>query len=115
MYAIRSYYEGGHHVPFIVKWPGQIAAGSLSDEVVNQVDFAATFAAIIDYELANDEAIDSYNLLPVLREEDYTKPLRTATVQNTFKDEYALRQGDWVFVNTSAATKRKEPASYLIV
>jgi len=110
----RDLYEGGHHVPFIVKWPGQIAAGSLSDEVVNQVDFAATFAAIIDYELANDEAIDSYNLLPVLREEDYTKPLRTATVQNTFKDEYALRQGDWVFVNTSAATTRKEPASYLI-
>lgn len=109
----RDLYEGGHHVPFIVKWPKHIAEGSQSDEVVSQVDLAATFAEIIDYELARDEAIDSYNLLPVLKGEDYTKPLRMATVQNTYKDQYALRQGDWVFINTYKASMSEEPESYL--
>jgi len=62
----RDIYEGGHRVPFIVKWPGKISQKAVSDEVVSQVDLAATFAKIIDYPLGKKEAIDSYNLLPVL-------------------------------------------------
>ena len=108
----RDIYEGGHHVPFIVSWPGKIAAGSHSDEVVSQVDLVATFAEISGYSLSNDEAIDSYNLLPVLTGKDYPSPLRTATVQNT-SNPYALRQGDWVYLNSSSGAAHKEPKSYL--
>ena len=36
----RDIYEGGHRVPFIVRWPGQIEAGAVSDEVVSQVIFS---------------------------------------------------------------------------
>ena len=79
----RDIYEGGHRVPFIVKWPGKIKPGSVSDEVVSQVDLAASFAKIIGHRLGKKEAIDSYDLLPVLKGEKYEKPLRVATVQNT--------------------------------
>ena len=79
----RDIYEGGHRVPFIVKWPGKIKKGVVSDEVVSQVDLAATFAKIINYPLGKKEAIDSYNLLTVLEGKKYSKPLRVATVQNT--------------------------------
>ena len=58
----RDVYEGGHRVPFIVKWPGKIKPGSVSDEVVSQVDLAATFAKIIGHPLRKNEAIDSYDL-----------------------------------------------------
>ncbi|BDS07987.1 arylsulfatase [Oceaniferula spumae] len=109
----RDLYEGGHRVPFIVSWPAQIKAGARSDETVSQVDFAATFAKIIGYPLSNEVAIDSYNLLPVLKGEDYRKPLRVATVQNTNKDKYALRQGDWVFINTNTGAMQSEPKAYL--
>lgn len=109
----RDLYEGGHRVPFIVRWPGQVSPGSKSDEVVSQVDFAATFAGLVDYPLANDEAIDSYDLLPVLRQGNYSKPLRMATVQNTHADKYALRQGDWILIDTATGAARKEPQSYL--
>jgi arylsulfatase A-like enzyme len=109
----RDIYEGGHRVPFIVSWPGKIKAGSKSDEVVSQVDFAATFATIAGYKLNNNEAIDSYNLLPVLTSKDYPKPLRVATVQNTAKDKYAIRQGDWVFINTSSGAAQREKKEYL--
>ncbi len=109
----RDIYEGGHRVPFIVRWPGQIEAGAVSDEVVNQVDLAATFAEMIDCELSEAEAIDSYNLLSVLKGEDYEKPLRTATVQNTSANKYALRQGDWVLIDAPSGSSKKESADYL--
>lgn len=109
----RDTYEGGHRVPFIVRWPSEIEAGAVSDEVVSQVDFAATFAELVGRDLSEDEAIDSYNLLPVLRGEDYEKPLRTATVQNTQPNKYAIRQGDWVLIDAASGASRKEAANYL--
>ena len=109
----RDIYEGGHRVPFIVRWPGQIRAGSKSDEVVSQVDFAATFASVVGYNLGNDEAIDSYNLLPALKGDDYKRPLRTATVQNTSANRFALRQGDWVLIDAPSGSAKKESKSYL--
>ena len=109
----RDLFEGGHRVPFIIRWPNKIKAGSHSDEVVNQVDFAATFARIIGYKLKDKEAIDSYNLLPVLQGETFKSPLRVATVQNTNKGEYALRQGDWILINTASGAVKKEPVAYL--
>ena len=108
----RDLYEGGHRVPFIVSWPDQIKAGSHSDEVVSQVDFAATFATVSGYELDDDVAIDSYDLLPVLRGENYASPLRVATVQNTVKGKYALRQGDWVFINANTGAALPAPRAY---
>ena len=109
----RDIYEGGHRVPFIARWPGKIKKGSVSDEVISQVDLAATFAHIIGYPLGKKEAIDSYNLLPVFKEEKYKKPLRTATVQNTSPKKYALRQGDWVLIDTSTGSAKKEQDAYL--
>ncbi|CAA6677730.1 MULTISPECIES: arylsulfatase [unclassified Lentimonas] len=109
----QDLYEGGHRVPFIVSWPAGIEAGTRSDEVVSQVDFAATFAAITGYDLSGEVGIDSYNMLPVLAGEDYSSPLRVATVQNTAKGKYALRQGDWVFINTHTGANRSAPKAYL--
>jgi arylsulfatase A len=109
----RDVYEGGHRVPFIVSWPNNIKAGSRSSEVVSQVDFTATFAEITGYKLSNEVAIDSYNILPALTGEDYASPLRKATVQNTSKGQYALRQGDWVYINTHTGSGLNEPKAYL--
>ncbi|MEX0321887.1 MAG: arylsulfatase [Puniceicoccaceae bacterium] len=109
----RDIYEGGHRVPFIVRWPGKVEAGTITDEVVSQVDLAATFAEMSGYSLSNDEAIDSYNLLPVLKGERYKRPFRTATVQNTQAGKYALRQGDWVLIDAPSGAARQESEAYL--
>ena len=109
----RDIYEGGHRVPFIVKWPSRIKKGLQSDEVVSQVDLAATFAKIINYPLGEKEAIDSYNFLPVLESKKYSKPLRVATVQNTSPKKFALRQGDWVLIDAPTGAARKEKKDYL--
>lgn len=95
----RDIYEGGHRVPFIISWPKVIQAGTVSNEVISQVDLMATFAEIVGYELPDDKAVDSYNLLPVLKGEKCTKPLREATVFNTTKSTFAIRKGEWLYIN----------------
>ena len=55
------------------------------------------YTEMVGFPLSDDDAIDSYNLLPVLTGQEYKSPLRVATVQNTSAKAFALRQGDWVF------------------
>ncbi|MDO6739501.1 sulfatase-like hydrolase/transferase, partial [Wenyingzhuangia sp. 2_MG-2023] len=51
-----SYLEGGHRVPFIVKWPNKIKANSISEATICTTDFMATCADIVDYKLKDCEA-----------------------------------------------------------
>ncbi|MEX0320883.1 MAG: arylsulfatase [Puniceicoccaceae bacterium] len=108
----RDIWEGGHRVPFIVKWPGVIEAGTVSDEVVSQIDIMATVSEITGIELPEGSAQDSYNLLPLWKGNVYKKPLREATVQNTRKDQYALRKGKWLYMNESSGEISKMPDFY---
>lgn len=106
----RDLWEGGHRVPFIISWPGVIEAGSVSEEVISQVDLAATFAGIIGYELDTNKAVDSYDFSPLLRGEAIDQLVRTATIQNTRPNRFALRQGDWVYINASSGEHSTAPA-----
>lgn len=108
----RDIYEGGHHVPFIIKWPSKISAGAISNEVISQVDIMATLAAITKRKLPENSAPDSYDISPVLFKQKYQSPLREATVQNTKKDVFALRQGKWLFINNKNGHHTKAPKSY---
>jgi arylsulfatase len=58
----RGYYfthmEGSLRVPFVVRWPGRIPAGSVSNEIIHQIDLLPTLAAITGAELPTDRAID---------------------------------------------------------
>ena len=108
----RDIYEGGHRVPFIVRWPGKIKAGVVSNEVINQVDIMSTIAEIVGYKLSKENAVDSYSFLPVWKGESYKSPLREATIQNTYKDMYAVRKGNYVLINAYTGQHSGAPASY---
>jgi arylsulfatase A-like enzyme len=97
--AKRDLWEGGHRVPFLARWPGRIKAGSVSDETICHVDFMATVAALLDVKLPADAAPDSFNLLPVLLGQPHPRPLREATVHHAASGKFALRKGDWVFID----------------
>jgi len=89
-----SNFEAGTRVPFVVRWPARIAPGQVSGALVCQVDFPATFAALIDQSLGPDEAPDSLNILPALLGE--TKTGRDHLVQHA--RGLALRQGTWKYI-----------------
>lgn len=93
----RDIYEGGHHVPFLLRWPGVTKPGTTSDALVSQIDVMATLASAVGYELPDNAAEDSHDMLPYLRGE--AEHVRTSHVHNTYAKQYALREGDWLLVD----------------
>jgi arylsulfatase A-like enzyme len=87
-------WEGGHRVPFFVRWPGKIAAGSQSTQTVCHTDFLATCAAILDAKLPDNAAEDSVSLLPALLGQD-NAPLHEHVVHHSISGRFAIRQGNW--------------------
>lgn len=109
----RDVWEGGHRVPFIIRWPGVTQEGVVSDEVVSQVDFMATLAEVVGYELPNDAAHDSYSLMPLLKGDSIDGTLREATVQNSEPFNFTIRKGDWVLIDNYTGSVSTPVESYL--
>ncbi|MGD9645196.1 MAG: arylsulfatase [Pirellulales bacterium] len=104
----RDLWEGGHRVPFVVRWPGHVAAGSVNDGLVSQVDIMATLAAVVGAELPAGAAPDSFNLLSVLTA-GAASP-RESIVHNTKANGYALRHGQWLLVAAPSGGISQVPA-----
>jgi arylsulfatase A-like enzyme len=95
----RDQWEGGHRVPFIVRWPAKIAAGRVSDQTVCLTDIMATCAAITGAVLPAGAAEDSFDLLPVLLGKEGGRPVRDYTLHQTISLALALRRGPWKFLD----------------
>jgi len=108
----RDVWEGGHHVPFIIKWPDQIEAGSTSSELISQIDIMATLASIIGIDLPENAAPDSYNFMSVIKGEEYLSPIREATIHNTYASKWGIRKGDWLYINDPSGGHRELPESF---
>lgn len=87
-------YEGGHRVPFIARWDGQVKAGSVSDDPVCLVDLFATCAEIVGAEVDDATAEDSVSILPILTGKAIG-PIREAVVHHSINGSFAIRQGKW--------------------
>jgi arylsulfatase A len=88
-------YEGGHRVPFIVRWPGRVKPGTRSHETIVLTDIMATCGGVIGTKLPDNAAEDSVNLLPVLRGEDVEKPLHDVVIHHSVSGHFAIRKGQW--------------------
>lgn len=91
-------FEGGHRVPFLVRWPGHVTPHSVEHEVVCLTDLFATLADILGAELPPDAAEDSISILSVLEGREHATPIREATVHHSIDGMFALRQGDWKLI-----------------
>jgi arylsulfatase A len=94
-------YEGGTRVPFIVRWPGHIKPG-ISDALVNQIDFIASFAALLGVELPREEARDSRNSLKALLGQDP----KGLDVMIEEAGGLALRRGEWKYIQSGKSRKK---------
>lgn len=91
-------FEGGHRIPFIVRWPGKIKPDSQSSEPVTLTNLLATCAAIMKKNLSDNEGEDSHNILPLLvgKNREYKQP--EALIQNSSRGVFAVRKGDWKLI-----------------
>jgi arylsulfatase A-like enzyme len=96
----RDAWEGGHRVPFIVRWPARVKAGTTSDQLVSLTDIMATVAAISGASLPHDAAEDSFNLLPAL-EGEANAPIRPYLLTQAFSGArtLAIRRGHWKYID----------------
>ena len=96
----RDGWEGGHRVPFIARWPGRIPAGKVSTQMTNTTDILATVASVVGYELPDDAAVDSFDMLPVmLGIQDESDTVRPHLLTQSFRGEFQLRVGEWKYLD----------------
>lgn len=91
-----SVHEGGHRVPFVVKWPGVVKAGSVCKQLVLQADTIATLAEILGTKLPETAGEDSFSLMPLLKGED--RAIRTHAINTACAGTPSLREGAWKLV-----------------
>ncbi|MEQ9287650.1 MAG: arylsulfatase [Cyclobacteriaceae bacterium] len=114
--AKGSYLEGGHRVPFLVKWPERIKPNTVCDQTICTTDFMATCADILGYSLKDNEAEDSYSMLPLFDQKNGFE--RGATIHHSKTGIFAIRKGEWKLIVSSnsgvnAAGKPENPGKEL--
>ena len=101
-----SVYEGGHRVPFIVRWGdgtpagSRIAPGTVSDELVLCQDWVATMYDLTGQSIAEGQAMDSATLMPLLLgQQPQGVPVHEFVIyQAGYAYDGAIRRGDWVLL-----------------
>ncbi len=102
-------WEGGWRVPAMVRWPGRIPAGSVSNEIVHHMDWLPTFAAAAGNDSVKEDLLDGeklgprsykvhldgYDILPMLTGETKKSQRREIFYFSDDGDLTALRYNDW--------------------
>ncbi|MDA7916396.1 arylsulfatase, partial [Verrucomicrobia bacterium] len=102
----RSIYEGGHRVPFIMRWPAGIKAGSIWNGHVCQTDMLATVADIVGASLPANAGEDSNSLLPMMKSPNDTHA-HVPLIHHASSGRFAVRQGDWKLIMEQKKFKRE--------
>lgn len=92
----RDAWEGGHRVPFIVRWPAVVEAGSVCDQPVCSVDLMATLAEVFGVDLPADAGEDSVSLMSLFR--GGKEPVHEAIVSQSYAGVFAIRSGRWKLI-----------------
>ncbi|PAW76645.1 MAG: arylsulfatase [Pedosphaera sp. Tous-C6FEB] len=88
-------FDGGHRVPFLVRWPARVKANTLSQQTLCLTDLMATAADLIGAKLPDTAGEDSVSFLPALLGQEQHTPLREAVVHHSINGSFAIRQGHW--------------------
>lgn len=96
----RDSWEGGHRVPFLVRWPSAVPAGGTCSQLTSLTDVMATIADIAGAKLPNEAAEDSFNMLPAWLGQDRS-PIRPYLLQQAFGGDQSLsiRRGPWKYLD----------------
>ncbi|MEY2600321.1 MAG: Arylsulfatase [Verrucomicrobiota bacterium] len=93
-----SLYEGGHRVPFLVRWPGHVPEGKVSEALVALVDLPATLCAVAGKALKEGEFADSVDVMPAWLGKPGANGREQLVVQGNNQAPLALRKGAWKLV-----------------
>jgi arylsulfatase A-like enzyme len=95
----HTLFEGGVRVPFTMKWPGQISAGSTYDFPVSALDVFPTVIAAAGGKLPKRKQLDGVDLLPYINGSNNEQPHESLFWRNG--PNWAIRQGDWKLIHAA--------------
>ena len=101
----RSIYEGGHRVPFFVRWPAKVKADGKYDQPVCQTDLLATFSEMLEQPLPDTAGEDSVSFFPALMGKP-TDSIRAPMIHHSSGGDFAIRAGKWKLVMEGTKQKR---------
>ena len=105
-----SLYEGGHRVPFIVKWPAKTPKNKKTDFLVCSTDLLATVADIHSEKLPDNAGEDSFSFLPVLSGQKMNDNERGGIVHHSDAGHFSIRKGKWkLILHDGGGTRRSDP------
>lgn len=87
-------WDGGHRIPFVVRWPGMVKPGSTSNQLICLIDLMATCADILKLPLPDDGAEDSVSFLPAFKNEAIVSS-RKGVIHHSVSGHFAYRQDKW--------------------
>ena len=92
-------WEGGHRMPFLVRWPGVVKPGTVTGHLVCFTDLLTTFADLTGVTLTEKHNLDSESFLPVLRDPAGKHPKRSPIVMKAGSGAMMIRDGEWKLIN----------------
>jgi arylsulfatase A len=101
----HSEWEGGFREPFLVRWPGKVPAGTVSEQVICHTDMLATLSSILKSPLGSKYAEDSFDVSRAFTEAAPGAPVRDHVIVQAADATYAIRSGDWKLVERVDAPK----------
>lgn len=91
-------WEGGHRMPFIVRWPNKVEARTTSNQLICFTDLLATFADVAGVKLKKMQGPDSISFLPTLLSEKYESPARSVLVMRSGNGTMTIRSQQWKLI-----------------
>ncbi len=90
-------YEGGHRIPFLVRWPGRAKPRRTVDQTVELTDIFATVAEIVEQKASGLSGCDSVSMRALIEGEDPTQT-RSYSVHHSLRGTFAIRHGKWKLI-----------------
>lgn len=105
-------WEGGHRVPFVVRWPQHIKAGSVSNVISTLTNLMATCADLVGGDKIADSSLDSYSILPVLMQKNDLPFVQKPIINESSGGLYAVRSGPWKLIEGRGSGGFSKPVTY---
>lgn len=96
--AKSTMWEGGLRVPFIIRWPGKVPAGKVTDEFLTTLEIVPTLLAATGAPAPKDVKLDGFDMLPVLRGKE-PSPRQDMFWQRRL--DKAARVGHWKWLDSA--------------
>ena len=91
-------HEGGHRVPLIIRWPGNVPENTTNDHLVSLMDLGPTLISLLGLDLPDDAAVDSADFSATLLGRHDEQAPRPALINHSFHGLFAIREGPWKLI-----------------